>query len=78
MAEKTRAIIQNTEAILQEAGSGLDRVVKVVVYVTDAGIMPEFSKVYDPVFKHKPARAMAEVNKLPGGVDLMVDFIAVV
>ena len=44
----------------------------------DASIMPEFSKVYDPVFPHKPARSMAEVSKLPAGVDIQVDFIAVV
>lgn len=40
--------------------------------------MPEFSKVYDPAFPHKPARSMAEVSKLPAGVDIQVDFIAVV
>ncbi|PYI12701.1 YjgF-like protein, partial [Aspergillus sclerotiicarbonarius CBS 121057] len=78
VTEKTEAIIQNTEAILKEAGSGLDRVVKVVVYVKDAGIMPEFASVYDPAFPHKPARSMVEVSKLPVGVDIQVDFIAVV
>lgn len=44
----------------------------------DASIMPEFSKVYDPVFPHKPARSMTEVSKLPAGVDIQVGFIAVV
>ncbi|KNG90036.1 hypothetical protein ANOM_001568 [Aspergillus nomiae NRRL 13137] len=76
--EKTKAIIQNTEAILKEAGSGLDRVVKVVVYVRDASIMPDFASVYDPAFPHRPARSMVEVSKLPAGVDIQVDFIAVV
>ncbi|RAK78952.1 RidA family protein [Aspergillus fijiensis CBS 313.89] len=78
VTEKTQAIIQNTEAILQEAGSGLDRVAKVVVYVTDASIMPEFAEVYDPAFPHRPARSMVEVSKLPAGVDIQVDFFAVV
>ncbi|PYI23994.1 YjgF-like protein [Aspergillus violaceofuscus CBS 115571] len=77
VTEKTQAIIQNTEAILQEAGSGLDRVVKVVVYVTDASTMPEFARVYDPAFPHRPARSMVEVSKLPAGVDIQVDFVAV-
>ncbi|OGM39384.1 hypothetical protein ABOM_011805 [Aspergillus bombycis] len=76
--EKTKVIIQNTKAILQEAGSGLDRVVKVVVYVRDASIMPDFASVYDPAFPHRPARSMVEVSKLPAGVDIQVDFIAVV
>ncbi|OKO89995.1 Protein MMF1, mitochondrial [Penicillium subrubescens] len=76
--EKTEAIIKNTEAILNEAGSGLDRVVKVVVYVKDARIMGDFASVYDPKFPHRPARSMVEVSSLPAGVDIQVDFIAVV
>ncbi|KAB8078168.1 YjgF-like protein [Aspergillus leporis] len=75
--EKAKAIIQNTEVILKEAGSGLDRDVKVVVYVKDAGVMPEFASAYDPAFPHRPARSMVEVSKLPDGVDIQVDFIVV-
>ncbi|OGE55761.1 hypothetical protein PENARI_c004G02844 [Penicillium arizonense] len=78
MAEQTQAIIQNTEAILKASGTGLERVVKVVVYVKDADVMPEFASVYDAAFPHRPARSMVEVSKLPAGVDIQVDFIAVV
>ncbi|KAF4155547.1 hypothetical protein CNMCM8927_008597 [Aspergillus lentulus] len=78
VTEKTQAIIRNTEAILHEAGSSLERVVKVVVYLNDASIMPEFAQVYDAAFPHKPARSMVEVAKLPAGVDIQVDFIAVI
>ncbi|KAJ5686800.1 hypothetical protein N7455_009544 [Penicillium solitum] len=78
MTEQTQAIIKNTEAILKASGTGLDRVVKVVVYVKDANVMPEFASVYDPAFPHRPARSMVEVSKLPAGVDIQVDFIAVV
>lgn len=93
----TETIIKNTEAILKEAGSGLDKVVKVVVssylfvrplkkelilfpkvFVKDASIMPEFASVYDPAFPHRPARSMVEVSRLPAGVDIQVDFIAVI
>ncbi|KAH7013342.1 Endoribonuclease L-PSP/chorismate mutase-like protein, partial [Ilyonectria destructans] len=77
VADKTHAIVQNTEAILKEAGSSLGEVVKVVVYVRDAGIMPEFNAVYNPAFPQKPARSMVEVSNLPAGVDIQVDFIAV-
>ncbi|KAL4929550.1 Endoribonuclease L-PSP-domain-containing protein [Aspergillus undulatus] len=73
VAEKTGAIIENTESILKEAGSGLDGVVKVVVYVKDAEIMPEFAKVYDAAFLHKSARSMVVVETLPAGVDVQVD-----
>ncbi|CAG8934339.1 unnamed protein product [Penicillium salamii] len=78
MTEQTQAIIKNTEAILKASGTGLDRVVKVVVYVKDATVMPEFASVYDPAFPHRPARSMVEVSKLPAGVDIQVDVIAVV
>ncbi|KAL4940413.1 Endoribonuclease L-PSP/chorismate mutase-like protein [Aspergillus oleicola] len=77
IADKTAVIIKNTEAILKEAGSGLEGVVKVVVYVKDASIMPEFAKVYDPAFPHRPARSMVEASALPAGVDIQVDFVAV-
>ncbi|KAJ5329585.1 hypothetical protein N7452_009975 [Penicillium brevicompactum] len=78
MTEQTKAIIKNTEAILKASGTRLDRVVKVVVYVKDASVMPEFASVYDPAFPHRPARSMVEVTKLPAGVDIQVDFIAVI
>ncbi|PWY68949.1 YjgF-like protein [Aspergillus sclerotioniger CBS 115572] len=77
VTEKTQANIHNTEAILKEAGSGLDMVAKVVVYVNNASIMPEFASVYNPAFPHKPARSMVEVSKLPAGVDIQLNFIAV-
>ncbi|RDW59306.1 RidA family protein [Aspergillus mulundensis] len=77
MADKTAAIINSTKIILEKAGSGLDQVVKVVVYLKDARAMPEFAKVYDPAFPHRPARSMVEVSALPAGVDVQVDFVAV-
>ncbi|KAH8424416.1 RidA family protein [Aspergillus melleus] len=77
MTEHVQAIIRNTEAILLEAGSSLENVVKVVVYMKDAKAMPEFAAVYDPALPHKPARSMVEVSHLPAGVDIQVDFIAV-
>ncbi|KAL4906408.1 Endoribonuclease L-PSP/chorismate mutase-like protein [Aspergillus multicolor] len=77
MAEKTAVIINNTKIILEEVGSGLGNVVKVVVYLRDARTMPEFAKVYDAAFPHKPARSMVEVSALPAGVDVQVDFVAV-
>ncbi|KAJ5295754.1 hypothetical protein N7508_010575 [Penicillium antarcticum] len=78
ITEQTEIIIKNTEAILKASGTGLERVVKVVVYVRNADIMPEFASVYDVAFPHRPARSMVEVSKLPAGVDIQADFIAVV
>lgn len=47
------------------------------MFLKDARIMPEFAKVYDAAFPHRPARSMVEVSALPAGVDIQVDFIAV-
>lgn len=44
----------------------------------NADFMPDFASVYDAAFPHRPARSMVEVSKLPAGVDVQVDFIAVV
>ena len=40
--------------------------------------MREFNEVYNPTFPQRPARSMVEVSNLPAGVDIQVDFTAVV
>ena len=46
------------------------------VYLKDANMMLDFGSVYDLAFPHRPARSMIEVSKLPAGVDIQVDFMA--
>jgi enamine deaminase RidA (YjgF/YER057c/UK114 family) len=54
------------------------RLISQQVYVKDVNVTPEFASVYDPAFPHRPARSMVEVSKLPAGVDIQVDFVAVI
>ena len=69
--EKVDQIMQNIAAILQEAGSTLDDIVKVVIYVTDIGQMPELNEVYPTYFTHLlPVREAIGVQSLPLGATI--------
>ncbi|GAB7024396.1 Rid family detoxifying hydrolase [Salidesulfovibrio brasiliensis] len=62
--------MENLKAILDAAGSGIDKVLVVEVFLTDMARFKEFNEIYAEYFsEHKPARAAIEVAGLPlGGV----------
>lgn len=75
--EQTRRVLANLEAVLQAAGSGLDRVVKTTVYMTDLGGFAEMNAVYAEAFPGTaPARAAVEVQALPKGAMVEIEAIA--
>lgn len=79
VAEETRQVLCNIEAVLKEAGAGLPDVVKTTVYLTDLAAFGEFNSVYGEFFKEPyPARATVEVSALPKGALVEVDVIAVI
>ncbi len=79
IAEQTKTVLTNLEAILEEAGSSMARVVKTTVYLTDMGNFDEMNQVYSQFFtSNKPARATVEVSRLPKGVAVEIDAIAVI
>jgi len=51
---QTRTVLDNLDAVLREAGSGLDRVVRVEVQLADATDFPEFKHAYAEVFPVDP------------------------
>jgi 2-iminobutanoate/2-iminopropanoate deaminase len=64
-------------AILHAGGSGLDRVVKATVYLTDLGKFDEMNRVYASFFPDdKPARVTVEVSRLPKDALVEIDAIA--
>ncbi|KZF21336.1 L-PSP endoribonuclease family protein-like protein [Xylona heveae TC161] len=80
VADQARQICKNTEEILKEAGSSLDKAVKITacsVYTSDFSALPEFNEVYNSYFPQKPPRTSVEVSKLPLGVKFEMDVIAV-
>ena len=77
IAEQTELVFANLRAILEEAGSGLDRLVKTTVYLTDLGDFVGMNEVYARhVGETPPARATIEVSALPSGAKVEIEAIA--
>ena len=77
VAAQTHRVMQSLSAILQEAGSSLDRVVKTTVYLSDMGNFAEMNAVYAEHFgDHRPARATVQAAGLPKAVDVEIDVVA--
>jgi len=66
IAAESRQMMENIAAVLKEAGSGFDRVVKCVVYLADMAEWGAFNKVYIPYFKpgRFPARTAIGAHQL--------------
>jgi 2-iminobutanoate/2-iminopropanoate deaminase len=77
--EQTRRVMSNLAAILEAGGSGLDRVVKATVYLTDLGSFEEMNRAYGSFFPgDKPARVCVEVSRLPRNALVEIDAIGTV
>lgn len=75
--EQTRQVLANIGAILEAAGSGLDRVLQMTVYVTDIELWGRFNATYAEVMgSHRPARAVVPVKTLHYGYQVEVQAIA--
>lgn len=75
--QKLAQIIQNISGILEAAGTNIDCVVNVTIYVTDMTIMPDINKFYPTYFaKPYPARAAICVKELPLGANLEISVVA--
>ena len=76
---QTRQSLQNVQAILEAAGSGLDRVVKATVFLSDMEDFPKMNEIYSGFFgESPPARACVEVARLPRDVMVEIEAIALV
>jgi 2-iminobutanoate/2-iminopropanoate deaminase len=76
-AAQSHQVFRNLAAVLQEAGSGFDRVLKATVYVVDLGNFQTLNAIYAEYFgSHKPARTTVEVKALPKGAALEIDLVA--
>jgi len=75
--EQTEQVFANLRAILEAAGSGLERLVKTTVYLTDLGDFAGMNEVYARhVGEVPPARATIEVSALPSGAKVEIEAIA--
>jgi len=74
---QTRRAMQNLAAVLEAAGSGLDRVVKTTIFVADLGDFATVNEVYGSFFAEAPpARSTVQVAGLPAGAAVEIEAIA--
>jgi len=77
--EQAVQVLKNLAAVLAEAGSGLERVLKCTVYLADMGDFGQVNAVYAEHFgSARPARATVAVAGLPKGARVEIDCVALV
>lgn len=77
--EQTRQTIKNLEAVLQEAGSDLEHVVEITVFINNKNNYAKMNEVYVQFFtNYQPPRTTAEVGWLPGNALISMNAKAVI
>jgi 2-iminobutanoate/2-iminopropanoate deaminase len=75
--QQTERIFDNISAVLDAAGSALDRVAKVTIFMTDLGEFTAMNETYANCFgQHRPARSTVQVAALPRGARIEIEVIA--
>ncbi len=74
--EQTRQAIDNIARCLAAAGTSLDKVAKVNLYLTDFSMIGSANEVYAQYFKHRPAKTGVGVAKLWGGALIEIEVVA--
>jgi len=79
ISKQAARVIANLKAVLEESGSGLDRILRLEVYMTDLGNFPAVNEYLATVFpEDPPARLTVEVARLPMEAEIEIAAIAVV
>ncbi len=79
VALQTKQVLKNLEAVLQEAGSSMDQVLKTTIFLADMDSFAVVNEIYEMAFgDHKPARSTVAVKTLPKNALVEIDAIAVV
>ncbi|MCQ2516263.1 MAG: Rid family detoxifying hydrolase [Saccharofermentans sp.] len=73
---QTHQVCKNLSAVLEAAGSSLDKTVKTVCFLADMGDFAKFNEVYGSYFTGKPARSCVAVKTLPKNVLVEVEVVA--
>ncbi|MEW9107370.1 RidA family protein [Paenibacillus sp. S-12] len=77
--EQTHQVFSNLKAVLAEAGSSLDKVIKANVFIKDMNQFAQINAIYESYFgNHKPARSCVEVARLPKDVLVEIELIAAI
>ncbi|MBR3738517.1 MAG: RidA family protein [Eubacterium sp.] len=74
--EQTTQVCENLKAVVEAAGTSMEKVVKTVCFLADINDFAAFNEIYGKYFTSKPARSCVAVKDLPKGVLCEVELIA--
>ena len=74
--EQTHQALRNLQAVLEAAGTGLDKVIKTTCFLRHMSDFAAFNAVYAQYFPNKPARSCVEVGALPKDALVEVEAVA--
>ena len=74
--EQTHQVCKNLKAVVEAAGTSMEKVVKTVCFLADINDFAKFNEIYGTYFTSKPARSCVAVKDLPKVVLFEVEVIA--
>ena len=74
--EQTKRACENLKAVLEAAGSSLEKAVKTTCFLKSISDFADFNEVYAGYFTGKPARSCFEVGALPKGALVEIEVVA--
>ncbi len=74
--EQTEQVCKNLSAVLEAAGSNLEKVIKTTCFLSDMSNFISFNEIYGKYFIGKPARSCVAVKELPKNVLVEVEAVA--
>lgn len=74
--EQTTQVCENLKAVVEAAGTSMDKVVKTTCFLADINDFGAFNEIYGRYFTSKPARSCVAVKDLPKGVLCEIELIA--
>ena len=76
VAEQTHQSCKNVAALLEAAGTSIDKVIKTTCFLANIADFGEFNAVYEKYFTTKPARSCVAVKDIPKGALVEIEVIA--
>ncbi|PIN68863.1 reactive intermediate/imine deaminase [Candidatus Woesearchaeota archaeon CG11_big_fil_rev_8_21_14_0_20_43_8] len=73
---QTVQVLENLKAVLEAAGTSLEKVIKVTVYLVDMADFPRVNEIFGDYFTERPARSTVQVARLPMDARVEMDVIA--
>lgn len=75
---QTKQVMENLAAVLAQAGTSFDNVIKTTCFLKEMSDFAAFNKIYGETFTSKPARSCVAVKTLPKDVLVEVEVIAII